>query len=290
MSAATAIQWTDVTDNILVVEDGGWWCRMISEGCANCYAAKLNQSSFFGGNKLPYSGQPPKLKLREDIIDGWKKQTKAKRHFVASMTDVFGEWVPPSWAMLFLRGMAAASNQTFQVLTKRPDVMRDYVKTWLKHDGFSEVPSNIWLGVSVESQKWADKRIPILLSIPAKVRFLSVEPMLGRIDFAKVEAWRTADTGMLPDGAKPQFAVDWVIFGGESGPNARPCNIEWIRDGVRQCKAAGVAAFVKQLGSNPAPLRVEAGSVKERLWLKDKKGGDPSEWPADLRVREFPTV
>ena len=82
--------------------------------------------------------------------------------------------------------------------------------------------------------------------------------------------------------------LDWVIVGGESGPGARPFDIAWARSIVRQCKDARVPVFVKQLGSNPAPLRVEAGSVLERLWLHDRKGGDMAEWPEDLRVREFP--
>jgi len=79
-----------------------------------------------------------------------------------------------------------------------------------------------------------------------------------------------------------------VIVGGESGPGARPLDVAWARSIVQQCRATGVPVFVKQLGSNPAPLRVEAGSVLERLWLRDRKGGDPAEWPEDLRVREFP--
>lgn len=87
---------------------------------------------------------------------------------------------------------------------------------------------------------------------------------------------------------RPWSTLDWIICGGESGPGARPCDVAWVRSLVAQCKAAGVACFVKQLGGNPAPIRIEAGSVKERLFLRDGKGGDPSEWPADLCVREWP--
>lgn len=85
-------------------------------------------------------------------------------------------------------------------------------------------------------------------------------------------------------------ALDWIVVGGESGPGARRFDIEWARSTVEQCKAAGVPVFVKQLGANPAPLSIEAGSVVERLWLRDRKGGDIEEWPADLRVREWPEV
>ena len=101
------IQWTDVTDNIIVAVDEsgaqrGWWCQKISPGCAHCYAEDINDSDYFHGNHLPYSGSPPMLKLREDIIDGWARQRKTKKHFVMSMSDVFGAWVPRSWIFRFL--------------------------------------------------------------------------------------------------------------------------------------------------------------------------------------------
>lgn len=277
MSTSTAIQWTDVTDNIIVVEGGGWWCRMISPGCAHCYAAKLNQSEFFGGNKLPYSGEAPKIRLRTDIVDGWAKQTKPKRHFVASMTDVFGEWVTWPMALRFLRGMWCAPKQTFQVLTKRPQVMADYVKRWLECDMLSQVPDNIWPGVSVEDQKRADERVPILLSIPAKVRFLSVEPMLELINLG------------LPHRDKPGPAIDWCIVGGESGVGARHCATDWVREVVAQCRETNTAPFVKQLGRNP---EWSDRDMTEKWYerFSDPKGGDMAEWPHDLRVREFPTV
>lgn len=278
MSQQTAIQWTDVTDNIIVASQGGWWCRKLSPGCANCYAAKLNDSTYFKGNHLPYSGKPPELKLREEIIDGWKRQRNPKRHFVASMTDVFGDWVPQEWVNAFLSGMTLAPRQTFQVLTKRADVMRDRVSEWLRSTGRAEVPPNIWLGVSVEDQKRAVERIPILLSIPAKVRFLSVEPLLSGVDLdPPAIRWLTCPK-----------RIDWVIIGGESGLGARPCNVEWIRSIVQQCKAAGVACFTKQLGS--VPVQGENNSILYDGGPTHPKGGDPSEWPEDLRVRQFPSV
>lgn len=291
--AKTTISWTDVTDNIIVALGGGWWCRMISPGCAFCYAARTNQSAFFGGNQLAYSGEPPKLKLQEEIIDRWKRQRTPKRHFVASMTDVFGDWVPFDWAVRFLRGMWCAPNQTFQVLTKRPEVMADYVKRWLVLDGLTEVPKNIWLGVSVENQEWANRRIPILISIPARVRFLSVEPMLGPVDLsAAIRYEHTKDDDGIKD-KTAQPLVDWVIFGGESGPDARECNVKWIRAGVQQCQSAGVAVFVKQLGLRSVEdiFDCRGGYLGFKgLGLRDQKGGEMSVWPADLRVREFPSV
>lgn len=191
MGANSAIQWTDDTDNIITVvaEDGsahGAWCRKISPGCAHCYSETLNQNSFFGGSHLKFSGQPPVLKLRENIIDGWKRQTRPRKHFVSSTTDVFGEWVPQPWIFRYLDGMAAAPRQTFQVLTKRADVALREITAWLAARGLDCLPSNIWIGVSVEDQQRADERIPILLQVPAAVRFLSIEPLLGPVDLT---AW-----------------------------------------------------------------------------------------------------
>lgn len=140
---------------------------------------------------------------------------------------------------------------------------------------------NVWLGVSVEDQKRADERIPHLLRTPAAVRFLSIEPMLEEIRGINLEG------------------IDWVICGGESGANARPFDLGWARSLRDQCKAAGVAFFMKQAGSLPHDGEKVLygvgpyGPAKEGLepvWLdlKDRKGGDPAEWPEDLRVQEVP--
>ena len=127
---------------------------------------------------------------------------------------------------------------------------------------------NVWLGVSVEDQDTADERIPPLLQTPATVRFLSCEPLLEDVTIFSLDG--PID---VPDGMRSP--LDWVIVGGESGPGARPCDVAWIRSIVQQCKATKVSVFVKQLGAR-------------HLKLRDRKGGDPTEWPDDLRVREFP--
>jgi protein gp37 len=312
VSTSTAIQWTDVTDNIIVVEGGGWWCRMISPGCMNCYAAKLNQSAFFGGNKRAYKGEAPTMVLRPEICDGWAKQTKPKRHFVASMTDVFGEWVTQNQVDYFLYSMLQAPKQTFQVLTKRPDVAKHCIDIWLDGAGLVKLPPNVWLGVSVEDQKRADERIPVLLSIPAKVRFLSVEPMLGAVH---LDNWfwqlpepicpscpRDADCGCGFQTAKQNGrpSIDWVIVGGESGARARPCDVQWVTNIVYDCRVAGCPVFVKQLGACaatdestsdgwPAGTEFDVNCIT-RIKLKHPKGGDMAEWPEDLRVRDFPAT
>jgi protein gp37 len=156
--------------------------------------------------------------------------------------------------------------------------------------------ANCWKGTSVENQATADARIPILLQTPAAVRFLSVEPLLESIDLATWFFSAMTDAG--------KCAIDWVIVGGESGGHdARPCNIEWVRDIVRQCRAAGVSVFVKQIGSHPhaiisgrdtcgahfgSAFKCHRGDWMRSLNLRDRKGGDPAEWPEDLRVREYP--
>lgn len=154
MGDRTGIEWTDVTDNVIVAVDEngahhGWWCRKISPGCTFCYAEVVNDSDYFHGNHLSYTGQPPVLKLREDLIAKWRRQTKPRKHFVMSMSDLFGEWVPRSWIFAVLDGALAAPLQTLQFLTKRADVMRTTVLAWLDARGLAELPPNIWLGIEV---------------------------------------------------------------------------------------------------------------------------------------------
>jgi protein gp37 len=158
---------------------------------------------------------------------------------------------------------------------------------------------NCWLGVSCERQQEADERIPLLLQTPAAVRFISAEPLLAPIDLTRIHeefdgglghSWESCLNGkrFSPWGGdgnggdtSGHAALDWVIVGGESGPNARPMQIEWADSIVAQCEAAGVACFVKQLGA--APL-----SDGYPLHLRSAKGGDQAEWPERLRVREMP--
>ena len=247
MSTKTSIEWTDVTDNIIVAEEGGWWCRKISPGCANCYAEKLNQSTYFKGNKMPYIGDPPKLKLRRELINGWKRQRLPKKHFVASMTDVFGEWVPMIWQFDMLDAMAAAPLQIFQVLTKRADGMEYCVSCWLSLNQLRLVPKSIWLGCTVEDQPRAALRIPELIKIPGTL-FLSCEPLLSAVDLTKWIGDKDSGTTDL---------IDWIICGGESGKEARPMHPDWARGLRDQCVAAGVPFLFKQWGEfSPEIIRV----------------------------------
>jgi protein gp37 len=188
------------------------------------------------------------------------------------MSDLFHEAVPFEYIDDVYFVMAECRQHTFQVLTKRPKralefferskdrLKKAHMDEWWK--GYNALP-NLWLGVSVENQAAADERIPLLLRTPAAVRFVSAEPLLGPIDLTSYPR-------------SPAPALDWVIVGGESGHNARHFDPAWARTIIAQCRAAGIACFVKQLGS------------KNIMPLRDRKGGDPLEWPADLRVRQFP--
>lgn len=176
---------------------------------------------------------------------------------------------------------------------------------------------NVWLGVSAEDQTTADQRIPLLLQCPAAVRFVSYEPALGPISWrwSKWDDWsphprRKTQSDPVIRGGRPQAGavdqfdglrmLDWIIVGGESGPGARPFDVSWARETVRQCREAGVACFVKQLGRRPQLTFTHPAGEDARPYLEaasrgipswppsDPKGGDWTEWPADLRVREFP--
>lgn len=211
-----------------------------------------------------------------------------------SLCDWIDDEVPIEWLADFLRVIYETPNLDWLLLTKRlenwsprlkacADIGSQLAIDWLS-DGIDRnskgAPPNVWIGTSVENQKYADERIPALLKIPARVRFLSVEPLLGPIKIRAFEA--DGDPLYLPNIAAD---IHLVIVGGESGPGARLCNIEWIRDIKRQCEAALVPLFCKQLGS----FVVEGQEPARRtVRLKHPKGGDPSEWPEDLRVREFP--
>lgn len=160
-----------------------------------------------------------------------------------------------------------------------------------------KAPANVWFGVSAGNQKRLEERAPQLLGIPAAVHFVSCEPLLGAIDLTECrfkdedaeirlnslsgETW--VENSVSPSAyCDDNKGIDWVIVGGESGKGARACEVEWIRSIVAQCKASGVACFVKQLGARP----VSDGS--DLADVSDRKGGDPAEWEQGLRVREWP--
>lgn len=262
----TKIEWTDKTVNPFKEKAGGNYCIPISLGCKNCFASLLNsRGTRFGGNGRRFGVRPeghPEMVINIEMLQSWRRMTKPKKIFAGSMTDVFGEWVDDWMIFALFDAMLQAPKQTFQLLTKRPERMAETTQSWLNTRPllYNKMPDNIWLGTSIENQAVAQERFRWLVHTPAAVRFLSLEPLLGPIDLGQA-------TG-----------IDWVIVGGESGPRARPLELQWIEDVLEQCRAANIPAFVKQVGSH----RAKADG------LAHSKGGDPDELPLSLGFRMFP--
>ncbi len=274
----------------------GTFCTRISPGCLRCYASAINIRF---GNGLEYvvtNLSNIEFFIDEKIVAEPLKRKKPATIFVGDMFDLFHEAIPDDLIAQVFTMAGAAKQHTFQFLTKRAGRMKRFMET---HDTLGEFPpTHFWLGVSVESQKYADERIPLLLQTPAAVRFLSVEPMLEAVD---VSRWllcfncmgkdRTACNENDADciGRK----VSWVIVGGESGPGAREFREKWAASIINECRASGVACFVKQMGSNAIREMQwkdrEGELFSERVRYQSRKGGDASEWPEHLRVREFPS-
>ena len=303
--SATKIQWTEATWNPVR------GCSRISPGCENCYAER--QAARFNGRCGALSEWTGKVELVLDMLDLPMRRKKPTTYDVSSMSDLFHESLPDEEIDEVFAVMAMCPQHMFRVQTKRADRMRKYalgigttsvrrrIDALIAGDVDWPLP-NVWMGVSVENQKYADERIPLLLQTPAAVRFVSAEPLLGALDLycylplaANCDSegvhrlgTRCPDCGdVCNNDDRMNRHLDWVIVGGESGPGARPFDIAWARDIIRQCRVAGVAPFVKQLGSDPREGN-RNGSGYVRLRLKDRKGGDMSEWPEDVRVRERP--
>lgn len=294
----TSIEWTERSANPIrarhkITGKIGWHCAKTSPGCAHCYAEVLN-SRF--GTKLPYterSRQDIELFLDMRPIEALRRVKKPSKVFLCDMTDLFQNAVPFEWVDQIFGEMNIMKQHTFQILTKRASRMLAYFKS-RSPEMVWPLP-NVWLGVSVEDQKRADQRIPDLLRVPAAMRFLSVEPMLEAINL-KLD-YRVAipkHREHWPTERVPNFLV---ICGGESGPRhkIRPFDLAWARSLRDQCQEAGVPFFMKQLGSHAFDSDAMK-AVPGHAWPRcaaayptvDKKGGDISEWPSDLCIREFP--
>jgi protein gp37 len=307
MGDQSKIQWTDAT-----------WspvrgCSMVSAGCTNCYAMRqahrwpqfgeLTRSSATG---RVWTGE---VRTFPDLLLKPFEWIRPRHIFVNSQSDTFHPSVPFDFVDWIFAVAALTPHHTYQVLTKRPERMREY----LTFDGgfgrsgyvegraralFRQVYNreppmgktlnpgpmpHVWLGVTVEDQAAADERIPILLETPAAVRFLSCEPLLGPLT---LNPWLLSEHGRRQIGAAP--GIGWVIVGGESGPRARPMDLAWARRIVEQCQNAGVACFVKQVGARPFDTNPADPTMHRELRPRDAKGGDPLEWPDELRVRHYP--
>lgn len=215
MSTYSDIEWTEQTWNPVT------GCTKVSPGCKHCYAevmARRLKAMNAAGYEDGFA-----LRLMPERLEQPLRRRKPTVYFVNSMSDLFHEDVPDEYIDRVMEVITKTPQHTYQILTKRAERIRDYFSS-------RPVPSNVWLGVSVEDRKYGLPRIPYLRSVAAKVRFLSVEPLLedlGEFDLS---------------------GIDWVIVGGESGYKARPMKMEWVRNVQAECDAAQVPFFFKQWG------------------------------------------
>ncbi len=234
MADKSKIEWTDATWNPIR------GCSVVSEGCRNCYAMQV--AARFSGKGQAYADLAYRnesgahwtgeVRLIEEHLGDPLRWKRPRMIFVNSMSDLFHEGISDRSIFAIFDVMYNAKQHVFQILTKRPQRMLKVISNSMY---LTNAPlSNVWLGVSVEDQKTADERIPLLMQTPAAVRWISAEPLLGLIDFESVPTM--------------EGSIDWVVVGGESGPSARPMHPDWARSLRDQCVAADVPFFFKQWG------------------------------------------
>ncbi len=268
------ITWTEQTWNPLR------GCSRVSPGCVNCYAESM--AARFAGPGQPYEGtiNPDtkrwngKIRLVPEHLQDPLRWQRPRMVFVNSMSDLFHPGVPDDFLPEVFAVMAMAKQHTFQVLTKRPERMHEVLNDGIFFEAVEQTVKamggelteenwplpNVWIGVTVENQEAANERIPLLLETPAAVRWVSMEPLLGAVDLRHVMAvnaeqdwvfrWDalTGFRGHKCGGTEGHPRLDWVVVGGESGPNARPMHPDWARSLRDQCAAAGVPFLFKQWG------------------------------------------
>ena len=270
MGETTGIQWCHATFNTHI------GCAKVSPACDNCYAerdSKRLEASLTNQGKiaLPLWGEHGARHVTSD--EYWKKPLawnrkaaaagERRRVFCASFADVFevrADLDPVRERLARL--IEATPNLDWLLLTKRIDKATAYGREMFRGLAF---PANVWMGTTVEDEPRARERVPALRAVPARVHFLSIEPQIELVT--------------------PELdGIDWVICGGESGPRARIFDLAWARSLREQCRNAGVAFFMKQLGARPID-----GLAGCEVWQRDRHGGDPTEWPEELQVREVPS-
>ncbi len=282
MADASKIEWTDATWNPIT------GCTLVSDGCRNCYAAELaatrlkhhpSREGLARRNANGVAKFTGEVRFNAQWLDQPLRWQKPRRVFVCAHGDLFHESVPDDWIDQVFAVMALCPQHTFQVLTKRPERMREYMNSlegrsdelvdlasgldWNRALGSSLIEvteanedrfegwlarfplPNVWLGVSVEDQATAEARIPDLLQTPAAVRWLSCEPLLGPVD---LKGWTSP--GWVGDirRAQPAASINWVVVGGESGKAARPMHPDWVRAIRDKCSETGTLFFFKQWG------------------------------------------
>lgn len=303
MAEQSGISWTDATFNPWI------GCTKVGPGCDNCYAEALMDKRW---KRVTWGTGRPRLATSErnwKLPLLWEKEHEAfalahgrrRRVFCASLADVFDNEVDPAWRVDLFQLIADTPHLDWMLLTKRignaAHMINEASRAVYKGSGEPTWPwDNVWLGVTVVNREELLRDGPKLMATEAAMRFWSAEPLLE-------------DLGELPAHLVP----DWVIVGGESGPKARPFHVDWARSIVKQCRAAGVPVHVKQLGAQPRGWCAGMAHVEpeEREgWdcdfyeaheqgaecpgrcaaMVDRAGGDPSEWPEDLRVQQWPAL
>ena len=288
MGVSTKIEWCHHT----------WspWhgCTRVSPGCQHCYAERLSiRNPDVLGQWGPKGTRVVSKSWSKPIV--WSRSARKsgeRRRIFPSLCDWLEdrpELVEPR--EFFAATIEASANLDWLLLTKRPG------NIGLADDAFGwdtrahGLPPNVWHGTSVEDQERAASRLDDLLKTRSIFHWVSAEPLLGPLNLApwmgiihedQIGASNPDQTYIFHD---PWMAgIDWVVIGGESGPNARPCDLSWVRSIIEQCQLDRVSVYVKQLGSNPT----EGG--KRVPGIRDPKGGDINEWPIDLRIREMPNL
>ncbi len=239
----TSIEWTDATWNPVA------GCSVISPGCTNCYAMRMaarleamGLEKYHGltrksGSRRVWTG---KVRCDETSLDAPRAWVRPRRVFVNSMSDLFHEKIPIAFVTRVWAVMAETPRHTYQILTKRPDRMLQFMVSQSL-----PVLSNVWLGTSVEDDRVLD-RIELLRGVPATIRFVSFEPLIGSVADADLSG------------------IDWAIVGGESGPRARPMRSEWVDEIEALCRSAGVTFFFKQWGGTNK--KAAGRRYRGRLW------------------------
>lgn len=292
MGETTGIAWTDSTLN--------WWegCTIVGPGCQNCYAMERDHRYHQGSH---WGAGAPRRQMSEHTRNNmmrWQKKAPEflaehghrRRVFCSSLSDIFDNEVPDEWRAEAFAAMEAAPDVLVQICTKRvSNIAKMVPRAWLPRDvGVGEDteiireshwPTNVGILITVVTPEEVARDVPRLVELKRQLGIpwvgLSIEPMI-------------ADVAQALADLKDFDQVDWAIFGGESGPHARPCDLDWIVSGVKMCEAAGVSAFVKQMGAKPS-----LGGQPVRL--SDPAGKDVAEWPIitiedTLRTRQFPAA
>lgn len=272
-------------------------CTKVSPGCANCYAEALSVRNpkvlgewGKGKPRVESKGWGDPIRWNKDAV--YVRESAWRPRVFPSLCDWLDEEVSAQWLANFLATINLTPNLDWLLLTKRPHLWRERIdaaalastpfhQDWLVSWMQGNPPANVWVGASVEDQARAITRCSALWDIPAHVRWLSVEPLIGAVNLQELDsgdAVMDALTGTCDVEERGRCSavnpVHWVVVGGESGPKARPCNIEWVRSVIAQCQTSGVPVFVKQLGSHPVG----------RWTSSPIKSGLGEGWPAGFKI------